>query len=96
MGKKQIILIGAIVVFGLGGYLTIMTMSNRFENSYCGKYKSHLQDQYYKECLETDKALSACENEAIDKAWEEIRGMEEEECEKNYIVSVAPFTNDDQ
>lgn len=84
------------MVFGLGGYLAIMTMSKRFENSYCGKYKSLLQDSYYKECLQTDKTPSACENEAIDKAWEEIRGMEEEECKKEYMTSVAPYISNDQ
>jgi len=84
------------VVFGFGGYLAIMMMSNRFENSYCGKYKNLMQDKYYQECLQTDKTPLACENEAIDMAWEEIRDMEEEECKKEYMTSVAPYTSNDQ
>lgn len=87
MEKKQIILIGAIVVFGLGGYLAILISSSQFENSYCGKYKNQLQDEHYEKCLQTDQIPSACESEAMDKALEEIRGMEEEECRKNYIAS---------
>ena len=95
MEKKQIILIAAIVVFGLGSYLAITISSGRFENSFCGKYKSQFQNKYYQECLQADKTPSACESEAMNKAWEEIRGMAEEECEKNYTES-APYTNDDQ
>ena len=94
MEKKQIILIAAIVVFGMGAYLAITINSGRFENSYCGKYKKQLQDGYYKECLQTGQVLSTCESEAMDKALDEIRGMGEEECRKNYIVS-APYTSND-
>ena len=87
MEKKQIILIAAIVVFGLGGYLAILISSSRFENSYCGKYKNQVQDEYYEECLQTGKVQSACESEAMDKALDKIRSMAEEECRKNYTVS---------
>ncbi len=86
MERKQIILIAAIVVFGLGSYLAITISSGRFENSYCGRYKSQFQDEYYQECLQADKILSACESEAMNKAWEEIQGMAEEECEKKIVI----------
>jgi len=75
MERKQIILIAAIVIFGLGSYLAITINSGRLENSFCGQYKNQFQDEYYRECLQADKTPSACESEATNKAWQEIRGI---------------------
>lgn len=80
MEKKQIILLGIIVVFGFGSYLLLMIGASRHDNSVCGRYRAQLQIEYYKNCVNEKKLASNCDDESLEQSWEGIRNMGEDEC----------------
>lgn len=80
MEKRQIIIIGIIVVFGLGSYLAILIMASNMESNTCGQYRDQLQKRYYSECLDSGKTAQICDGEAGEKSWDAIQGVQEEEC----------------
>lgn len=84
MERKSVILIAIIIIFGLGFYLALTIGSFNFEESSCGKYRLHLQDAHYQECLQENKTALICENESIDRAWVQIQGLTEDECRTAY------------
>lgn len=82
MERRQIVLIVIIVLLGLGSYLALMIFAVNSEKSFCGQYRLQLQDNYYQDCLQETKSALVCESDAADRAWGEIQGLAESECQE--------------